>query len=168
MWFKNQEMTILIIGTGDVGLTTILHKLEENVIIKPIISSVIETFQYEGLTVNSWDNGAAYWIREKTRQIPPPNGLIFVIGCDNVGQVDDGIDYLHEFLGEANMRNVPLLVYANKQDIPNATKPNELERMLNCQGITDRPWKVQGTCAITGDSIYEGINWLGEQINKMK
>jgi hypothetical protein len=26
---------------------------------------------------------------------------------------------------------------------------------------------VQGTCATTGDGLYEGLDWLGQQINKI-
>lgn len=31
--------------------------------------------------------------------------------------------------------------------------------------MTGRKWKIQSTVATTGVGIYEGIDWLGEQIN---
>jgi hypothetical protein len=32
--------------------------------------------------------------------------------------------------------------------------------------MTNRAWHIQGTCATTGDGLYEGLDWLGQQINK--
>ena len=64
------------------------------------------------------------------------------------------------------LRDAILLVYANKQDLPNAIRPQELGNRLRLNTITNRAWQVQGTCATTGDGLYEGLDWLGEQINK--
>jgi hypothetical protein len=73
---------------------------------------------------------------------------------------------LHELLQENELRDAILLVYANKQGRPNAIKPQELGNLLRLNSITNRAWQVQGTCATTGDGLYEGLDWLGEQINK--
>jgi hypothetical protein len=74
-------------------------------------------------------------------------------------------DELHKLLEEDELRDAILLVYANKQDLPNAIKPQELGNRLRLNSITNRAWQVQGTCATTGDGLYEGLDWLGEQIN---
>ena len=62
-------------------------------------------------------------------------------------------------LGEAELDGVPLLVFANKQDLPNAMSAGEVEERL---GLLGRPFptRVQGACAITGDGLHEGLDWL--------
>jgi signal recognition particle GTPase len=41
-----------------------------------------------------------------------------------------------------------------------------LTNRLRLNSITSRPWFVQGTCATTRVGLYEGLDWLGEQIRK--
>jgi ADP-ribosylation factor-like protein 4 len=66
---------------------------------------------------------------------------------------------------------VPILVLANKQDLPGAREPRELEKLL---GLTElgsgggHLWHVQPACAITGDGLQEGLEVLYEMILKRR
>lgn len=69
---------------------------------------------------------------------------------------------------------VPILVLANKQDLPGAREPRELEKLL---GLTElgqggapggHLWHVQPACAITGDGLHEGLEVLYEMILKRR
>jgi ADP-ribosylation factor 1/2 len=31
-----------------------------------------------------------------------------------------------------------------------------------------REWYIQGTCALTGDGLYEGLDWLSKTVSKKK
>lgn len=53
-----------------------------------------------------------------------------------------------------------LLVFANKQDMAHAIKPQELSEQLHLSRMQDRLWYVQPCCALTGDGLYEGLTWL--------
>lgn len=55
--------------------------------------------------------------------------------------------------------DVPVLVFANKQDAPGAVTPNELIQTLGLVTYPQR-WHVQGSCALTGDGLYEGLDWI--------
>lgn len=56
------------------------------------------------------------------------------------------------------MKDALLLVFANKQDLPNAMKPDELSRRLKLDEIArDHIWKVEPSCATTGEGIFEGL-----------
>nr|CAI5853145.1 unnamed protein product [Callosobruchus analis] len=66
--------------------------------------------------------------------------------------------------------SVPILVLANKQDLPGAREPRELEKLL---GLTElghggHLWHVQPACAITGDGLHEGLEVLYEMILKRR
>jgi hypothetical protein len=73
---------------------------------------------------------------------------------------------LHKLLEEFELRDVVILICANKQDPPNAIKPQEHGNRLRLNSTTNRCGQVQGPCATTGDGLYEGLDWLGEEINK--
>lgn len=61
---------------------------------------------------------------------------------------------------EEELRGVPLLVFANKQDIEGALKPGEVSDALGLAGgETGRDWSVRGSCAIRGDGLEEGLDW---------
>jgi ADP-ribosylation factor protein 6 len=56
------------------------------------------------------------------------------------------------------MKDALLLVFANKQDLPGAMKPDELSRRLKLDEIArDHIWKVEPSCATTGEGIFEGL-----------
>jgi signal recognition particle receptor subunit beta len=46
-------------------------------------------------------------------------------------------------LNDAELRDAPLLVFANKQDLPNAMKPAEITEKLGLQCLSQRKWHVQ-------------------------
>lgn len=67
-----------------------------------------------------------------------------------------------EMVGSAKpeMRDAIILIFANKQDLPDAMKPHEIQEKLGLTRIRDRNWYVQPSCATSGDGLYEGLTWL--------
>jgi len=63
-------------------------------------------------------------------------------------------------MDEEELQNCQLLVFANKQDLPEAMKPHEIQEKLGLTRLRDRNWYVQPACATTGDGLYEGLTWL--------
>ena len=58
------------------------------------------------------------------------------------------------------MRDASLLVFANKQDLPNAMTTAEVTKKLGLQNMRNREWFIQSACATTGEGLYEGLVWL--------
>lgn len=158
-----------MLGLDAAGKTTVLYKLKlgEHVTTIPTIGFNVETVEYKGFNMNIWDVGGQDRIRALWRHyFHNTHGLIFVVDSNDFGRIDEARDVLHKLLEEDELHNTILLVYANKQDLPNAVKPQELGNRLKLNTITNRPWQVQGCCATTGDGLYEGLDWLGEQIRE--
>jgi len=59
-------------------------------------------------------------------------------------------------LTDPELQNAPLLVLANKQDLPHALSASELTDRLALNGVRDRQWFIQGSCAVSGDGLYQG------------
>ena len=168
-WFGNRETRILMIGLDAAGKTTILYKfkLGEQVSTIPTIGFNVETIEYKKLKMNVWDVGGQERLRPLWRHyMHNSQGLIFVIDCNDVGRIEEARKELFKALEEDELRDAVLLVYANKQDLPNAVSPRELGNLLKLNSLTNRTWQVQGTCGTTGDGLYEGLDWLGQEINK--
>lgn len=71
-------------------------------------------------------------------------------------------------LGEDELRDAVLLVFANKQDLPNAMKAAQLTDQLGLSTIRNRNWYIQATCATSGDGLYEGLDWLSNELKNRK
>lgn len=63
-------------------------------------------------------------------------------------------------LSEEELRNAALLVFANKQDLPNALSVSDVTEKLGLNTLSGRQWFIQGTCATSGEGLYEGLDWL--------
>ena len=79
-------------------------------------------------------------------------------------RIDDAKEELHRMLNEDELRQAILLVFANKQDLPNAMNAAEITDKLGLHSLRQRNWYIQSTCATTGDGLYEGLDWLGQNV----
>ncbi|KAA3482989.1 ADP-ribosylation factor 2 [Gossypium australe] len=67
------------------------------------------------------------------------------------------------------LRDAVLLVFANKQDLPNAMNAAEITDKLGLHSLRQRHWYIQSTCATSGEGLYEGLDWLSNNIaNKVR
>ncbi|KAK7829537.1 adp-ribosylation factor [Quercus suber] len=62
------------------------------------------------------------------------------------------------------LRDAVLLVFANKQDLPNAMNAAEITDKLGLHSLRQRHWYIQSTCATSGEGLYEGLEWLSSNI----
>ena len=81
-------------------------------------------------------------------------------GVHRVGQI--------LLVGEDELREAILLVFANKQDLPNAMNAAEITDKLGLHSLRQRNWYIQSTCATTGDGLYEGLDWMSNSLAKGK
>ena len=69
-------------------------------------------------------------------------------------------------LDDVEMRDAVLLVFANKQDLPNSMGAAGLTDKLGLNQLRHRQWYIQASCATTGDGLYEGMDWLSATLSK--
>lgn len=93
------------------------------------------------------------------------DGLIFVVDCNDKERMEETKEELHKLLAEEALSNFPVLVLANKQDMPNSLKTNEVTERLGLCEIKGRPWYVQPCVATSEEGLYEGLEWLSKQLN---
>ena len=57
-------------------------------------------------------------------------GIIFVIDSSNKDRIFEARDEIHNLLTNEEAKLVPCLIFANKQDLPEAVKGQEITEML--------------------------------------
>merc|ERR1719416_57504 len=165
------EMRILMVGLDAAGKTTILYKLKlgEVVTTIPTIGFNVETVEYKNLSFTVWDVGGQDKIRPLWRHYyQGTNGLIYVVDSNDRDRSEDAREELTKMLNEDEMRDAVLLVFANKQDLPNAMTAAEVTEKLGLHNLRQRQWYIQSACATTGDGLYEGLDWLSRTLSGKK
>ncbi|KAL8157879.1 hypothetical protein AgCh_002553 [Apium graveolens] len=165
--FAKREMRILMVGLDAAGKTTILYKLKlgEVVTTIPTIGFNVETVEYKNISFTVWDVGGQDKIRPLWRfYFQNTQGIIFVVDSNDRERVMEARDELHKMLNEDELRNAVLLVFANKQDLPNAMNAAEITDKLGLHSLRQRHWYIQSTCATSGEGLYEGLEWLSNNI----
>jgi len=166
-----KEMRILMVGLDAAGKTTILYKLKlgEVVTTIPTIGFNVETVEYKNISFTVWDVGGQDKIRPLWRHYyQNTQGLIFVVDSNDRDRAEDAKDELNKMLNEDEMRDAALLVFANKQDLPNAMPAAEVTEKLGLQSMRNRQWFIQSACATTGDGLYEGLDWMSRTLSAKK
>merc|ERR1712187_508116 len=166
--FGKQEKRIVMVGLDAAGKTTVLYKLKlgEVVTTIPTIGFNVETVNYKNISFTVWDIGGQEKIRSLWRYYyQNTQGVIFVIDSNDRDRIEDAREELTKILVEDEMRDVVLLVLANKQDLPNAMTAAEVTDKLGLHSMRQRSWHVQPSCALTGDGLYEGLERLAHELN---
>jgi len=166
-WGK-KEMRILMVGLDAAGKTTILYKLKLGEIVTtiPTIGFNVETVEFKNIQFTVWDVGGQDKIRPLWRHyFQNTQGIIFVVDSNDRDRIVEAKEELQRMLNEDELREAVLLVFANKQDLPNAMNAAEITDKLGLHGLRQRAWYIQSTCATTGDGLFEGLEWLSSKLN---
>jgi len=163
---KGQPYRIIMLGLDAAGKTTILYHLRSQVVTTiPTIGFNVETVECGHLAFTCWDVGGRDNIRPLWRHyFHGSNALLFVVDSNDRDRIEDARDELHKTLADETMRDVALLVYANKQDLPNAMTSSEVGEKLGLHDLRGTKWYLQGSCATSGEGLFEGLDWLSKAL----
>eukprot|EP01112_Ceratiomyxa_fruticulosa_P015495 TRINITY_DN4554_c0_g1_i1.p1 TRINITY_DN4554_c0_g1~~TRINITY_DN4554_c0_g1_i1.p1 ORF type:complete len:178 (-),score=16.65 TRINITY_DN4554_c0_g1_i1:118-651(-) len=161
--FGSQEVRILILGLDSAGKTTILYKLQcgEVVTTIPTIGFNVETVVYKNIKFQVWDLGGQSSIRPYWRcYYQNTNAIIYVIDSSDVDRLSIAQEELICMLEEEELKDTPLLVFANKQDLPGAVSEAKISEILGLSTLKNRQWAIFKSSAIKGEGLFEGLDWL--------
>ena len=169
--FGNKQVRILMVGLDAAGKTTILYKLKLGKFVTtiPTIGFNVETVEYKNISFTVWDVGGQDKIRPLWRHyFQNKQGLIFVIDSNDRERIGEARQELERMLNEDELRDAILLIFANKQDLPNSMTAAEITDKLGLHSLRSRNWYIQATCATSGNGLYEGLDWLSNQLKNVK
>jgi len=165
--FGNKEMRVLMLGLDAAGKTTILYKLKlgQGVSTIPTVGFNVETVTFKKVKFNVWDVGGQDKIRPLWRHYyAGTQALIFVVDSNDRERIEEAHQELLRIISDREMKDAVLLVFANKNDLPNVMDTAEITEKLGLHKLRNRTWYVQSSCAINGDGLLDGLTWLNAQI----
>ncbi|KAJ8276313.1 hypothetical protein COCON_G00080650 [Conger conger] len=166
-----QELRIVLLGLDNGGKTTLLKKLASEDIntVTPTQGFNIKSVTSHGMKLNVWDIGGQRKIRTFWKKyLENTDLLIYVIDSADKKRFEETGLELAELIDEENMKDVPVLIFANKQDLATASPASEIAEGLNLHTYRDRKWQIQACSALSGEGVQDGMNWISCNIVKAK
>ena len=71
---------------------------------------------------------------------------------------------LAAILQDEKLKDVPVLIFANKQDLITSLKAKDIVDELEFHSVRSRDWHIQDCSALNGNGISEGLKWLTQTI----
>lgn len=168
---------IVMLGLDSAGKTTALYRLKFHQYLNtvPTIGFNCEKVRVKsesikGVTFVVWDIGGQDKLRPLWRSYTRcTDGIVFVVDSVDEERMEEAKMELLRTAKQPDNVNIPILVLANKQDLPGAKDHIEIARAL---GLNELPpshlWHVQPACAVIGDGIEEGLEKLYDMITSRK
>jgi ADP-ribosylation factor protein 1 len=162
--FETKNSRWLMLGIDNAGKTSCLNKLKfgevSNTI--PTIGFNVETLEHKGMSITVWDVGGQHKIRTLWRHYFQNNqGLVFVIdSTETPDRMEEAKEALFDILRHNELDGVPLLVFANKQDMKESRSVSQVIELLSLQSVRNREWFCQACSCLTGDGLFAGFDWL--------
>jgi len=166
---SESEVRILMLGLDNSGKTSILKRLSDEDIthIMPTQGFNIKSLLHEGFKLNVWDIGGQKTIRPYWKNyFENTDAMIYVVDSSDRRRLEEAGEELQELLAEDKLGGIPILIFANKQDLISAVPQEEIVECLQLMSITDRPWQIQPSSAKTGVGLEEGMQWTVKNCNK--
>jgi ADP-ribosylation factor protein 1 len=186
------DYCILLVGLDAVGKTTLLGCMNDGDIVTTVPTKgfsleTLECKDYQphtppskSLKISCFTVGGPSSSSLQRSYFKKANGVIFVVDSGDRDRVGKARDELHKTLSGVELKDVPLLVLANKRDLPGAMNQAKLIEELNLGSLKKDTWKVrelkdshhlaqQKVLRKNGDfffyDLWEGLDWLEQKID---
>ncbi|XP_071416311.1 ADP-ribosylation factor-like protein 5B isoform X2 [Pithys albifrons albifrons] len=141
--FGSQEHKVIIVGLDNAGKTTILYQFLMNEVVhtSPTIGSNVEEIVVKNTHFLMWDIGGQESLRSSWNTY---------------------------YSNTEDLRKAAVLIFANKQDMKGCMTAAEISTYLTLSSIKDHPWHIQSCCALTGEGLCQGLEWMTSRIGVVK
>ena len=133
LFTEKRELRLCLVGLDNSGKTTILNRMrfDEVTATAPTIGVDTQDIQIRNVNIKMFDLAG----QEKMRSVwkyyyGSIEGIIFVLDSTRPDRVQEAKDELLSMLANEEARHIPCLVFANKQDLPNALSSTEMVDLL--------------------------------------
>lgn len=176
--FLKKPAKLIVIGLDNAGKTTLINHLKPEHSaaheVVPTVGFQEETFEHGKIKFTCFDMSGAETYRTLWEKFYADiQGIIFVVDASDCIRMCIAKDELDALLAHPDLKKAkggdnacPILVYANKMDLPSAMEPAEVGVMMGLTALSDRAWHIQGSNALSGDGVADGVKWLASQLNK--
>lgn len=161
-----EHARVTIVGLDAAGKTTLLYwlKMSKEIITVPTIGFNVEKLFHKNLELTMFDIAGHHKLRSMWRNYYKQcDALVFVVDSHDQQRLEQAKSTLHTVLNDPLLKRIPVLIFANKQDLPNAVPKEKLVELLNLQQSMHRV-QVQPCVATTGKGVFEGMDWIHARV----
>ncbi|KAL7845668.1 hypothetical protein AOLI_G00238600 [Acnodon oligacanthus] len=159
---------VVLMGLDSAGKSTLLYRIQRGVVMQtsPTIGFNVLTLELDKKTVFTvWDIGGqgsmrAYW----KYYLENSEALVFVVDASDRARMEEAKTALKEVLSDHNMTDIPLMVLANKSDLPDAMTVSEVSKQLDMDSYKDRVWEIQACSALKGLGLQQAFQSVAKLI----
>ncbi|MHA2297520.1 MAG: ADP-ribosylation factor family protein [Candidatus Hodarchaeales archaeon] len=173
IWAK-EKLTVKVswIGLDQAGKTTLIRRITTGHFddgTKRTLGMNVDEFTSSGIRFVAWDIGGQVTFRESLWEsyISGSMGLIYVIDAADPDRFPEAKEELWKFvINNPKVTGIPILVLANKQDLPVAQTAGLVARSLDLHKVTDHSYAIVPTSAKSGFNVEEALEWLRRRMTE--
>ncbi|KAK7801625.1 hypothetical protein U0070_027579 [Myodes glareolus] len=161
--FNHQEHKVIIVELDNAGKTTILYQFSMNEVVhtSPTIGSNVEEIVVNNTRFLMWDTGGQESLRSSwNTYYTNTEFVIVVVDSTDRERISVTREELYKMLAHEDLRKAGLLIFANKQDGKECMTVAEISQFLKLTSIKDHQWHIQACCALTGEGLCQGLEWM--------
>ncbi|KFP81237.1 ADP-ribosylation factor-like 11, partial [Acanthisitta chloris] len=164
---RKRDARVVMLGLDFSGKSTLLYKLKRGQAVEtcPTVGFNVESLHTPcGVSFTLWDVGGQDSLRASWPDyLEDINTLIFVLDSTDMTRLSEAAALSHP-----SMAGIPVLLLANKQEVPGALAPAQLGEMLRLGQLAGHRWVLRGCSAHTGQGLQEVLAILGELLRGPK
>jgi len=165
--FHGKDLNILVIGLNSAGKSTLINKLKPEICqqkeVRPTNGFETPWIPFRNYCLRFRDMGGASNYRPLWQNhVEDLHGIIFVIDSSDSTRFSTAAEELHAVcsLSAVQARPIPILVFANKNDLEESAPKDVIERSLRLNEISNHVCNVMSVCSQYSKDILQGIEWL--------
>ncbi|KAH3697984.1 ADP-ribosylation factor-related protein 1-like [Dreissena polymorpha] len=177
--FQKDEYNVLILGLDNAGKTTYLEQTKmkftknyQGMSLNKITTTVglnIGTITIGGVKLKFWDLGGQEELQSLwDKYYAESHAVIYVVDSSDKERIDESKDAFDKMIVNDSLKDVPLLLLANKQDLPEVVTVGTIKSVFygSSDLIGQRDCRVNGVSALKGDGINDGIEWIVDCVKR--
>ncbi|XP_035989696.1 ADP-ribosylation factor-like protein 11 [Fundulus heteroclitus] len=158
---------VILMGLDSAGKSTLLARLltGERVNTSPTVGFNVGNLELnKNMSLTVWDVGGQKSMRANWKYyLDECKALVFVVDSSDAARMPEAQKALKSILSDERLRGVPLMVLANKKDLPNTMTIREVSTKLDLPSLKGRLWEIQACCATQGvglDQAFQSVSKL--------
>jgi ADP-ribosylation factor-like protein 8 len=167
-WFKSlfwkEEMELTLIGLQYSGKTTFVNvissgKFSEDMI--PTVGFNMRKVTKGNVVIKVWDIGGQPRFRSMwERYCRGVNAIVYMVDAADQEKIEASRNEFHNLLDKPQLASIPVLVLANKRDLPGAFDEKEIIDRMNLSSVTDREICCYSISCKEQQNIDITLQWL--------
>jgi len=164
-----KKARLVILGLDGAGKTTLVNYIKRGDpgTTFPTVGASFERIKVRNLLLEVWDIGGQRHLRKLWDQyVENADAVIFMIDAADRSRFQEAKE---EFWRVVSLtKDIPLLVLANKADLPEAATVFEIADYLELSKLKSVTWQVMWVSALTGMGLRDAFAWIYERVTGKK